>query len=108
MKRLARIDMLNSMLEKEPDDLFLNYALGVEYANDLASVADAESQFKIVMGLDANYIAAYYQLGKLLESLLRKPEALEYYKTGLEKAKTLGDQKAVNEFNEAIFLLEDE
>lgn len=108
MKRLGRIDMINSMLEKEPDDLFLNYALGVEYATDLGTVSDAESQFKIVLGLDPNYIAAYYQLGKLLESLLRKPEALAYYKTGLEKAKALGDNKAVNEFNEAIFMLEDE
>lgn len=107
MKRAGRIDMLLSLLEKEPADLFSNYALGLEYANDLATVADAESQFKLVLGIEPGYIAAYYQLGKLYESLLRKPEALEAYKAGLEKAKEQKHAKSVSEFNEAIFLLED-
>jgi tetratricopeptide (TPR) repeat protein len=107
LKRLARIEMLEQMLEKEPNDLFLNYALGLEYANDLATVANAESQFRAVIELDQNYVAAYYQLGKLFESLLRVPEALEFYKKGLEKARALKDNKSVNEFEEAIFMLED-
>ena len=95
------------MLEKEPGDLFLNYALGIEYSAKPLTYPDAESQFKIVLGLNENYIAAYYQLGKLSEALLRAPEAIEYYKKGLEKAIFLKDNKAINEFNEAIFLLED-
>ena len=95
------------MLEKEPEDLFLNYALGLEYANDLNKVADAESQFKIVLGLDPNYIPGYYQLGQLLASLMRTPEALDYYKAGLQKAKEQKNNKAINEFGEAIFMLED-
>lgn len=107
MKNAGRIESLMSMLEKEPDDLFLNYALGLEYASDLDKVADAESQFKIVLGLDKNYIPAYYQLGQLFSSLLRTPEALEYYTCGLEKAKEQKNNKAINEFGEAIFMLED-
>ena len=103
----ARIESLMSMLEKEPDDLFLNYALGLEYVSDLNTVADAESQFKIVLGLDKNYIPAYYQLGQLFGSLLRIPEALEYYHCGLELAKQQKNNKAINEFGEAIFMLED-
>ena len=99
--------MLESMLEKEPNDLFLNYALGLEFANDLSTVADAESQFRTVLGINPDYLAAYYQLGKLFESLLRVPEALEFYKKGLEKAVQHDERKAINEFNEAIFLLED-
>lgn len=107
MKSAERIDHLVSMLEKEPGDLFLNYALGMEYTNDLSKVADAESQFRIVLGLDPDYIPAYYQLGKLFASLLRIPEALEYYKIGLEKARQQKNNKAINEFGEAIFMLED-
>jgi tetratricopeptide (TPR) repeat protein len=107
MERLGRIDMLMSMLEKEPDDVFLNYALGLEYANDLSTAANAESQFKIVLGLDRNYLAAYYQLGKLFEALLRIPEAAEQFKCGLEKARESKDNKAINEFEEALFMLED-
>src|SRR5689334_18189207 len=107
MNREVRIKMLMNELEKEPADLFINYALGLEYANDLNTVADAESQFKIVLGIDPNYIPAYYQLGKLFETVLRKPEALQCLKTGLEKAKEQKNSKAIKEFNEAIFLLED-
>lgn len=106
MDRLNRIDMLLAMLEKEPDDLFLNYALGTEYFGEL-DVAQAEFQFKKVIKLDAAYIAAYYQLGKLFESQLKNPEALEYYNIGLEKAKAAKNNKAINEFGEAIFMLEE-
>jgi len=41
----------------------LNYTLGLEHTAEL-NVTDAEIQFKKVIELDKNYIAAYYQLGK--------------------------------------------
>ena len=106
MDRLNRIDMLLAMLEKEPEDLFLNYALGTEYVGEL-DVEQAEFQFKKVIKMDPGYIAAYYQLGKLFESQLKNTEALEFYKLGLEKAKDAKNNKAINEFGEAIFMLED-
>lgn len=99
--------MLKSMLEKEPEDLFLNFALGLEYANDTETLLLAEQQFKRVLSHNDTYIAAYYQLGKLFESTLRKTEALDSYLTGLKKAKEQKNNKAVNEFSEAIYLLED-
>ena len=107
MENSARIESLLSMLEKEPEDLFLNYALGIEYLNNSNKLIDAENQFKRVLHLDTNYIAAYYQLGQLLGSLKRIDEALEYYNSGLEKAKEQKNNKAINEFGEAIFMLED-
>jgi tetratricopeptide (TPR) repeat protein len=106
MERLARIEMLIGMLEREPNDLFMNYALGVEFMADHRP-KDAEAQFKKVLALDSQYIAAYYQLGKLHESASNPAEALGYYKNGLEKAKLKKDSKAINEFGEAIFMLED-
>lgn len=107
MERASRIDMLKSMLEKEPEDQFLNFALGLEFANDVATVEEAEQQFKQVLARDRDYIPAYYQLGKLYESTLKPSEALEIYLLGLKKAKEQKNNKAVNEFSEAIFLLED-
>ena len=107
MERMTRIDMLVSMLENEPDDLFLNYALGMEYAADLKTVADAESQFRLVLSLDESYVPAYYQLGKLFESLQRNAEAIGFYKKGLLSAIDQKDRKAAGEFEEAIFLLEE-
>ena len=106
MDRLNRIDMLLAMLEKEPDDIFLNYALGTEYVGEL-DVVQAEFQFKKVLQMEPNYIAAYYQLGKLFESQLKNTEALHFFKLGLEKAKVAKNNKAINEFGEAIFMLEE-
>ena len=103
----VRIEQLLKLLEQEPDDLFLNYALGLEYAKDLNSPADAESQFRMVLNSDKNYLAAYYQLGQLFEKVERPAEALEFYKEGLALARLQRNNKAINEFGEAVFLLED-
>lgn len=95
------------MLEKEPDDLFTNYALGIEYSNNSTELDKAEEQFKKVLMIDPDYIPAHYQLGKLFESQTNIPEALQYFKKGLELARIQKNNKATNEFNEAIFLLEE-
>jgi len=107
MDRLTRIKTLEEMLQKEPQDLFLNYALGIEYLNDPDFLDKAENQFKIVLSLDESYIAAYYQLGKLYEVQNKTKTALAFYNNGLNLAKFKKDNKSVNEFNEAIFMLED-
>jgi len=105
MERLSRIDMLLRLLEHEPNDLFLNYALGLEYVAEL-SLADGERQFKHVLTIETNYIPAYYQLGKLFESQVKNAEALQFFKEGLQKAREQKNNKAINEFEEAIFMLE--
>ncbi len=95
------------MLLTEPNDIFLNYALGLELVRKPEAFTEAENQFKKVLYLNANYIAALYQLGKLYESLQKNEEALSCFRNGLEKAKALKDNKAINEFGEAIFMLEE-
>jgi tetratricopeptide (TPR) repeat protein len=106
MDRLGRIDMLVELLRKEPNDLFLNYALGLEYVAEL-SVKEAEAQFRKSLEINPDHIPSYYQLGKLFESQLKNSEALAFFKEGLEKAKQQKNNKAINEFGEAIFMLED-
>jgi tetratricopeptide (TPR) repeat protein len=107
MSNSRRLSSLLEMLEKEPQDVFLNYALGLEYLAIPTRTSDTERQFKLVLELDPNYIPAYYQLGQLFTSLQRTSEALDYYKIGLEKAKEQKNNKAINEIGEAIFMLED-
>jgi tetratricopeptide (TPR) repeat protein len=103
----TRLDLLRRMLEKEEDDVFLNYALGLEYAKNPENIIMAEVQFKKVTDLDPDYMAAFYQLGKLLEAQTKLSEALHYYKLGLEIAEKRKERKAIGEFMEAIFLIED-
>lgn len=103
-----RIAQLQSMLEKEPNDLFLNYALGLEFAKDLLDPKSAEKQYHQVLQLNPDYLPAFYQLGQLFEQTGKIAEALNFYKTGLEKARLQKNNKAINEFGEAVFMLEDE
>lgn len=94
------------MLNDNQNDLFLNYALGVEYFSK-NEYAQAEFQFKKALSIQNDYVAAYYQLGKLFEAQNKITEALEFFKQGLAFAKTQKNNKAINEFGEAIFMLED-
>lgn len=106
MEKLSRIDMLMNLLEKEPKDIFLNYALAVEFVAEKKYV-DAEKQFLYTMKLDNAYLPCYYQLGQTLEKLNKQNEALEYYKKGIDLAKQQNNKKTLNELNEAVWLLED-
>ena len=94
------------MLKTEPNDVFLNYVLGVEYES-VDQLEDASNQFLKTLEIKKDYFACYYQLGRLAEKMKNEKQALEYFKTGLELAKQQKDQKAINEFNEAVWLLED-
>jgi Tfp pilus assembly protein PilF len=107
MEGRNRIELLKKMLKEEPEDAFLNYALGLEYLKDSENSVLAELQFRKVTEVDPKYMAAFYQLAKLLQSHSKITEALQYYHLGLEIAEKKKDQKAIGEFLEAIFLLED-
>ena len=105
MEKPTRLDQLIDLLKSDPDDLFLNYALGLEYVA-LSNFQKAEDQFNKVKALDNNYIAVYYQMGKLFELESKPIEALNLYKIGLSKAREKKD-KSISEFEEAIFMWED-
>jgi Tfp pilus assembly protein PilF len=84
MAQNQRIEQLLQFLENEPTDLFLNYALALEYAADINNTQQALLQFEKVLELDMDYIPAFYQLGKLHEALKDNDKALEYYRKGIQ------------------------
>src|SRR4051812_37562103 len=106
MDRSSRKDMLLDMLSKEPGDVFLNYAMAMELAAE-NKFEEAEKQFLKTLEIKNDYLSCFYQLGQAAEKLNKVKEALNYYQKGLELAKAQKNQKAINEINEAIFLLED-
>jgi tetratricopeptide (TPR) repeat protein len=104
--RNNRIAFLINELRSTPNDLFFNYALGLEYDGS-SNYRGAVEQFLKVLSIDAEYLAAFYQLGKAYEHIGNSAEALDFLRRGLEIARRKRDAKSVNEFEEAIFLLED-
>jgi len=106
MSTHSRKEQVLEMLKAEPGDIFLNYALGMELISD-QYYKEAREQFLKTLELKPDHFACYYQLGQISEKMNKETEAIEFYKKGLELAQQQKNAKAVNEFNEAIWMLEE-
>ena len=106
MERLPRKELIFDMLVKEPNDVFLNYALAMEHLSS-EEFKEADLQLKKVLTINPNYLPCYYQLGQVNEKLNNTTVALDYYKQGVEIATSQKNTKALGELNEAIWQLED-
>lgn len=100
----SRIEQLQEFLKDDSNDSFLKYALALEYViigkNDTAI-----NCFLQLIKEDINYVATYYQLGKLYESLNDVEKAIEIYKNGIKIAQKLENKKTLLELQEAYYML---
>lgn len=103
---MERIHALLDYLKETPDDIFLNYALALEYIKSNEAEAAAQLLRKVIAA-DSTYLAAYYQLAKLLENR-NKEECILIYKKGIAIAQQLKDTKMLGELREAYFLFSDD
>jgi tetratricopeptide (TPR) repeat protein len=99
-----RLKLIQEMLETNPDDSFLKYAAALEYEKD-GKNKKAITIIKDLLAKDANYLGAYYKLGKLLELEGKEQEAIKIYRRGLEVSKKNSDLKTEGELTEALMLL---
>lgn len=100
-----RLKMIELMLETNPRDSFLHYAAALEHHKK----GDANQAIKILRTIiknDPNYLASYYQLGKMLEEKNKIAEAIEIYKIGKDVAKKQSEMKTLGELTEALMLLD--
>lgn len=85
-----RIETIRELLNKDPDDLFLNYSLGMELVKTerwdeaLAAFAHCEE-------LDAAYLPAKVEAGKALRSAGRLNDARDAFLRARQAAQTAGD-----------------
>ena len=92
---------LQDMLEESPNDIFLNYALAMEYKG-LSQFNKTIEQFNKVLLLDENHVPTLYQLGVLLSDSNENDKAILILEKGLEIAKQQKDHKTANEFRTLI------
>ena len=100
-----RLKMIETMLETNPQDSFLHYAAALEHHKN----GDIVTSIKTIKGIiknDPDYLASYYQLGKLLEERGKVEEAIDIYKQGRSVAKKQNDMKTLGEISEALMLLD--
>jgi tetratricopeptide (TPR) repeat protein len=103
----SRLEQLKKMLETEPHDSFLNYALALEYAK-MNELNKAIQLIEAIIERDENYLGAYYELGKYYEFSKQLARAIDIYKKGMEIALQQKNRKAHLELNEALLQLEDD
>lgn len=98
-----RQQQLEAYLAEDPHDPFIHYALGLELVK---SGLQNEGLTKLEWLLTAHpdYLATYYQLGKLYETAGKEKEAIAVYKKGMTLAEL---QKNKHTFNELKSALED-
>ena len=106
MEKLPRKEMIFDMLVKEPNDVFLNYALAMEHLST-SNFNEAKNQFKKVLNIKPDYLPCFYQLGQVNEKLGNNDMAISFYKQGIDLAKLQNNTKALGELNEAIWMLEE-
>ena len=105
MNSSERINSLLQLLEREPHDSFLNYALALEYHKQGNANLAIELIEKVIK-VDDNYLGAYFQLGQLYEETGKGDKALVTYQKGCIVAQKQNNHKTLSELNQAIFMLD--
>jgi tetratricopeptide (TPR) repeat protein len=94
----TRKQQIESMLEADPSDAFLRYALAMECvsAGDDPTALD---HFSKLLDEHPDYIAGYFQRGQALVRLDRLDEARHCLAQGIAAARKTGDLHAAEEMN---------
>jgi predicted Zn-dependent protease len=100
-----RMQSLQRMLQKEPDDLFLLYAIAMEHKK-ASAFADALSYLERVLKKDPLYCVAYQQAAQVHELAGDVKAAKKAYRDGIAAASAKGDLHAREEMESALSMLE--
>lgn len=93
------------MLEKQPDDPFLNYALAMEWLKEGSPVL-AIQQFDRTISLDSGYLGAYFQKANTLVGEGRTADARTTLQSGIDAARKKQDSHAADEMKGLLDSLE--
>ena len=77
-------------------DAFAWYGLAMEYRS-LGRVDDALETFVALRASDPSYVPMYLMAGQMLAEALRNDEAIEWLRTGTERAREKHDTHALGE-----------
>ena len=102
-----RIAQLRSMLEEEPGEPFLRYAIALERKRE-GDMEGAAADLEGLLHEDPAYIACYYQLALVLADVGRVRDATEVCRAGALQCLVTGDGKARSELLALLNGLEEE
>lgn len=102
----TRLDILKNMVAQNPGDAFSRYGLALEYRNT-GDLESSKREFEVLASADPDYVPAYYQHGRTLETMGLLEEARLTYRAGIDAATRKGDSHARSELEAALDLLGD-
>src|SRR4051812_10474751 len=101
-----RIEILKQYISEDSEDIFSQYVLALEYIKQ-KSAPEAITLLSVIVRKQPDYLAAYYQLGKLYEINRSFGEAKMIYEAGIALAQRQKEFKTLNELRTALDLMEE-
>jgi|SRR5438128_8339653 len=98
---MDRVAQLRKFIETSPEQPFPRYALALELKGQ-GDAAAAAAELQILLRMSPDYLAAYLQLGMLLQALGRADEARRALTAGQELARRKGDGHTLSELSTAL------
>lgn len=95
-----RIKTLQQLLKMDPDDVFSEFALGLEFLE--SDPGQAERHFRLTLDKDDRYVAGYFQLGKLAFDQGDEKAATDWLEKGIAVAEEVGDAHAAGEMQDFL------
>jgi Flp pilus assembly protein TadD len=99
-----RLDILKSLVERNPGDAFARYGLAMELVS-AGKGEEAVEEFRQLLAANPSYAAGYFHGGQTLEKLGRVEEARAMYEQGIAVTARTGDGHARSELQAALDLL---
>lgn len=97
---MDRILKLQQLMEIGEADSFVRHALALEYIK-AGNDEKATVIFIELLKDEPSYLGSYYHLGKALERLGRRDDAIQAYRNGMDLATANGDIRTLNELRAA-------
>lgn len=98
---MTRIEKIRTMLQAEPRDLFLRYALAME----LDSAGDSAASlalYRELMGEQPPHVPSYFRAGQILARMGEHLQAADTLRLGIRHAEAQGDSHAAGEMNDLL------
>ena len=102
---MPTLEQLLPLLQADPGDAFLRYAVAMEYAKQQRFV-EALGEFAELARRHPDYVPGYFMAGRTAEQDGNVAEAKRLYGEGIAAARRTGDRHAEGEISQALGALE--
>ena len=92
----SRLEILKSMVERNPADGFSRYGLAMEYSK-AGQIEQALSEYKTLIEKNPDYTPAYFMAAQMLAGANRIDEAKRLLVDGISSARRTGNAHAQSE-----------